>query len=295
MSQEKPTDNFAEHYAERINSDVTSLRELELLSGFRDLVPIALIEPYVTPLPSLTLIREWYWHQQTLVKPEGYIHTLLDMQTELVTPPSAANEDANECTLDREARYWNTCSEAEDLFLKLHASLTEHTDRSLPQTDYRSNAPDTTQERTLATLFYVDEDDPTPAILKKHYNNNTGLTLVPLRCDDTLIPAGTIVTPPPVRKHKISGVAGNRAARLNALPLEEGAPIRPFRLSPWAFDKPEDRAMFAHQLVRMPANLNPVKKEEAFADTLKMHNLVTQSLEDFQQAARQALNLCIDT
>lgn len=124
------------------------------------------------------------------------------------------------------------------------------------------------------------DDQANPTMLQK---NRLALTLMPLKVEGAYIPPGSIVRPAPESDMQITGIHVDRRAVTKSFLMDNTLPIRPTRLSAWAFTDQTDQAMFAARINR---DLQPT------VDVGRLRMLQQVNLTDFSIAAWAALVDC---
>lgn len=140
-------------------------------------------------------------------------------------------------------------------------------------------------EQKSITVFH--DSTGKPLAIRKAHEEVTALSLVPIAIGDVTLPAGTIIN---VERPADMDATGKRVF---AVPYGEHRVYRSFkvdaigvtpaRISPWAYEQPDDRAIFAcHQDIYDQAEILPARA-----------NLISSySLGDFTQAACDVLSMC---
>lgn len=131
---------------------------------------------------------------------------------------------------------------------------------------------------------YHDESG-TPLLFRKTADERTALTLVPFQMKGFAIPAGTIVGVSNKAFAKPIGRDEHKRFAFESWRWTDDYGIRPLRLSPWAYEDPEDRALFACE--GWPFEGDWVEYDRYRADMVKR-----TSLEDYTAAAQRIVELC---
>lgn len=134
--------------------------------------------------------------------------------------------------------------------------------------------------QTRISVYHTPEG--TPLAIRKSYEQSTALTLQPAE----LIPAGTIASISYNKRAKTTGkttLSRDYYCSLATYQVDGELELAPLRISPWAYDDPIDRALFA---VTDNGQGKPHYSERR-AELITGHNL-----DDFRQAADQVMQLC---
>lgn len=134
---------------------------------------------------------------------------------------------------------------------------------------------------------YHDQNG-TPLLFRKTADERTALTLVPFEMKGFTIPAGTIVG---VSSNtffaKPTGRDEHKRFAFESWQWTDDYGITPLRLSPWAYENPEDRALFACE--GWPFEGDWMEYDRYRADMIKR-----TSLDDYAAAAQRIVELCAD-
>lgn len=143
---------------------------------------------------------------------------------------------------------------------------------------------------------YFDPATQKPIIIRKTYDNTSGLALAPISADGVYIPQGTVVGFPyrydaghetADGQFELVGKSQQGGAAYASYALGPDAGIEPMRLTAWAFDDPLDRTLFA---VRAEASVNGGYDIKEY-DRQRANMLQKTSLADFQQAAARIMEM----
>lgn len=161
--------------------------------------------------------------------------------------------------------------------------------------EYFSNAVDRIRGNGYAMhpqwlRVYHDESGQLLA-LRKSWDVTSSLTLQPVSLGEVVLPPGTIVKissrskyMPQTGRAKINHQAGQ--IDVSTCLVEGALPLFPARISPWAYESPLDRSLFAvnTQVFRedVKPDINPARKSLA----------ENYSLDDFREAAQTIMHLC---
>jgi hypothetical protein len=127
-----------------------------------------------------------------------------------------------------------------------------------------------------------------PLALRKGSASSSAITLVPLSLSGIAVPPGTIGAIGPDMHNLPTGTAQQRqhSAIYGTYMIDEGGlGMHPERLSPWAYDDPLDRAVFA---------LDYTGEDEKLASYIREHGRIVEgrTLDDFQEAAHKVMAMC---
>jgi hypothetical protein len=138
----------------------------------------------------------------------------------------------------------------------------------------------------LQTRISVYHDrQGTPLALRKHEATSSAITLVPVSIEGILVPPGSITGVGAHMNKVMTGVVQRDDAPTYATYLVNNPfAIRPQRLSPWAYDDPLDRSLYA--LEDGPKNGDPEYKRA------RGRFIEGRTLDDFRQAADKVMSMC---
>jgi hypothetical protein len=123
----------------------------------------------------------------------------------------------------------------------------------------------------------------TPIALQKSKSESTALTLKPLTVDGaTVIPAGTIAGVDTRMMRTKTGSMRGRLVTFDTYEVDGPFALCPKRLSPWAYNDPLDRSIYAVR-PRLAGGNYHEERGDIVVDT---------TLEDFQHAAAQVMQMC---
>ena len=234
--------------------------------------------PYTRPLPSLVFLGEAYlfaddesrwrrpWMEGKAIDGEEtsrWAHLI----NQLLIPMSGLDvgDEARPAAFSGNNRGIGCCASAESYFADLIEAV--------------SGKPSKLNNRVSV---YTDKALH-PLVLRKSYEERSGITLAPLIASDVKIPAGTIVgLGGNVNEYCLGkSRARNKYTRLETYMVEEPIPLQPVRISPWAFSAGLARTVFA---VRSYG-----KKKY---DSERAGIVINHSLRDFRDAASRVMQLC---
>ncbi len=126
--------------------------------------------------------------------------------------------------------------------------------------------------------------DGTPFALRKSTDESTALTLIPVASHGLEVaPAGTIVALGDKMNKKRTGEEELPGFRLETYLVDKALTLSPVRLSPWAYDNPLDRSLYA---------ISNAWVEEPQYDRIRARIVELYSLSDFRQASRTVMEVC---
>lgn len=126
-----------------------------------------------------------------------------------------------------------------------------------------------------------------PLLFQKNRDNSTALALQTFDLEGMVIPAGMIVCMPYDQNISISRRRrineGWQAFNINSHMVEaEQLVIDPLRLSPWAYEDPLDRALFALDGY----------DNDLYCSPERAHKVTKYDIDDFREAASRIIELC---
>jgi len=120
-----------------------------------------------------------------------------------------------------------------------------------------------------------------PLAFRKVFASSTALLLRDVTLDKGFIPAGTIVGIP---KHEKTGQTIRNDRILQTYQVDDTFTISPYRLSPWAYDEPLDRALFA-------IGKEPGQRPVTF-DPGRANRVAHYTMDHFMHASSRIIQLC---
>ena len=136
-----------------------------------------------------------------------------------------------------------------------------------------------------ARISAYHDDEGVPLLFRKTAYERTALTLVAFRTRDFAIPPGTIAG---VLKENVTEPTGRKKHKSFALeswPWSDRDILQPLRLSPWAYEDAEERALFACEGF-------PLGEEWLEYDRYRADMVKRTSLEDYTAVAQRIMELC---
>jgi len=163
------------------------------------------------------------------------------------------------------------CASAEDYFVDTSAQILSNEDRG------------------QATVQVFHDSEGQPVFLKKTLDEPNALSLRPIEIEGLYMPPGSLVA---IDRRLEKRTTGKQTIPLNphedytysSHQIAEPLSIAPLRITPWAYPKETDRALFA---CRFDPNTGIAEYNQSRAEIIE-----TYQLQDFERAATAVLSIC---